>query len=70
MVENKNNMKLDTVREEIREPLKAFAEKLTATLGDNLQSITVVGSSLTGDFVPKRSDINTVLVLGEQNFDE
>ncbi len=69
MVENKNNMKLDTVREEIRKPLKAFAEKLTATLSDNLQSITVVGSSLTEDFVPKQSDINTVLVLGEQTLD-
>jgi len=69
MVENKNNMKLDTVREEIRKPLKAFSEKLTATLSDNLQSITVVGSSLTEDFVPKRSDINTVLVLGEQPLD-
>jgi len=69
MVENRNKMKLDSVREEIREPLKAFGEKLAPTLGDNLQSITVVGSSLTEDFVPKRSDINTVLVLGEQTLD-
>jgi hypothetical protein len=66
MADDKNNLKLDTVREPIREPLKAFAEKLVAGLGDNLQSITVVGSSLTEDFKPGQSDINTVVVLGKQ----
>jgi len=69
MTGNKINLKLDSVRKEIREPLKAFAEKLRVGLGDNLKSITVVGSSLTDDFKPGRSDINTVLVLGEQGLD-
>ena len=66
MGENKNNLKLDAVRDEIRDSVKVFAEKLTAGLGGNLQSITIVGSSLTEDFVPGQSDINTVLVLGKQ----
>jgi hypothetical protein len=69
MAENKNEPKLDALREEIREPLKVFVEKLTAGLGDGLQSITVVGSSLTEDFVPGRSDINTVVVLEKQTPD-
>lgn len=64
-----NDLKLDTLRVEIRDPVKAFAEKLTAGLGDNMQSITVVGSSLTEDFKPGKSDINTVLVLGERTLD-
>ncbi|KPJ66001.1 MAG: hypothetical protein AMJ43_09435 [Coxiella sp. DG_40] len=66
MTEDKNSLRLDAVGEQIREPLKLFAEKLIAGLGDNLQSITVVGSSLTEDFKPGQSDINTVLVLAKQ----
>lgn len=66
MAENKNSLRLNAVAEQIREPLRLFADKLHTSLGDNLQSITVVGSSLTGDFKPGQSDINTVLVLGRQ----
>jgi len=66
MAENEKNIKLDDVREEIREALKVFGEEMIAGLGDNLRSITVVGSSLTEDFRSGRSDINTVLVLGKQ----
>ncbi len=63
MAENKYNIKLDSLPEQIRDSMKDFADKLTAELGENLQSITVVGSGLTGDFRPGQSDINTVLVL-------
>jgi hypothetical protein len=66
MTEDKNSLRLESVPEQIREPLKNFAEKLIAGLEDNLQSITVVGSGLTGDFKSRQSDINTVLVLGKQ----
>ena len=77
MTENKNNqssaakrgLKLDGLRNEIRDSVKVFAEKLVAELGDNLESITIVGSSLTDDFVASQSDINTVLVLGKQTLD-
>jgi hypothetical protein len=51
---------------EIRQLVEMFAERLMAGLGDNLRSITVVGSALTDDFDPRRSDINTVLVVREQ----
>ena len=62
----KQQPKLDALRMQIRDSLTAFDEKLIAKLGDNLQSITVVGSGLTEDFKPGQSDINTVLVLGSQ----
>ncbi|OHB59272.1 MAG: hypothetical protein A2167_05560 [Planctomycetes bacterium RBG_13_46_10] len=65
MTENKSSLKLDIVPEQVREALVLFTEKLNAALGDNLQSITVVGSSLTRDYRPGQSDINTVLVLGK-----
>lgn len=66
MTENKTNLKVDALHEQVRDSVTAFAERLLATLGDNLQSITVVGSSLTEDFRPGQSDINTVLILGGQ----
>lgn len=66
MSQDKTNLKLDVLNVQIRDCVKDFADKLTAALGDNLQSITVVGSSLTDDFAPGQSDINTVIVLGEQ----
>jgi len=67
MDENKINLKLDALPEHIRDSIKYFTDKLTSELADNLQSITVVGSSLTGDFRPGQSDINTVLVLDKQS---
>jgi hypothetical protein len=62
-------LKVDGLREDIRESVKTFGEKLAQDIGDNLQSLSVVGSSLTGDFRPGKSDINTVLVVHEQNVD-
>ena len=53
----------------IRDSVQDFTERVSAALGNNLQSLTVVGSSLTADFKPGQSDINTVLVLGRQNLD-
>lgn len=69
MPENKKTLQLTGLRDEIHASVRAFADKLIAELGDNLQSITVVGSSLTEDFKPGRSDTNTVLVLEKQTFD-
>ncbi|KPK39379.1 MAG: hypothetical protein AMJ65_11625 [Phycisphaerae bacterium SG8_4] len=66
MSQDKSNLKFDNLNVQIRDSVRDFAEKLMTALGDSLQSITVVGSSLTDDFAPAYSDINTVIVLGEQ----
>ena len=66
MSQDETNLKLESLNVQIRDSVKDFAEKLMTALGDSLQSITVVGSSLTDDFAPAQSDINTVIVLGEQ----
>ena len=66
MSENKNDIKVNELHVVIQDLVKDFAERLLTALGDNLQSITVVGSSLTEDFRPGTSDINTVLVLDKQ----
>jgi hypothetical protein len=67
MTENKTNLRVDALNTVIRDSVKDFAERLITALGENLQSTTVVGSSLTEDFKPGQSDINTILVLGKQN---
>ena len=63
VTETRSAPQLDGVRTEIREPLRLLAERLGAALGDNLKSLSVVGSSLTQDFEPKISDVNTVVLL-------
>jgi hypothetical protein len=63
MADTRSAPRWDGVPETIRAPLALLVERLQAGLRDNLQSITVVGSSLTQDFLPKISDINTVVLL-------
>lgn len=69
MSEDEDILRLDSLRDEIRDSVKAFARKLLAGLGSNLRSITIVGSSLTEDFKAGQSDINTVLILGERTME-
>jgi hypothetical protein len=64
MAETRTAPPWEGVPESIRAPLELLIERLEAELRNNLKSITVVGSSLTQDFVPRTSDINTVVLLG------
>ncbi len=59
--------RFDGIEAPVREPLARLVAHLAASLGDNLKSVSVVGSSLTQDFQPKISDINTVVVLDAYN---
>ncbi len=61
------DLRLDAIDASIRDGVTSFCEKILPALGDNLRSITVVGSAVTEDFKPGLSDINTVLVLGRQD---
>ncbi|MBN2316655.1 MAG: hypothetical protein JXM79_22190 [Sedimentisphaerales bacterium] len=63
---SKRRLDLDALPIQIRESVKDFTERVSQALGDNLTSITVVGSSLTADYKPGQSDMNTVLILDKQ----
>jgi hypothetical protein len=67
MADTRTAPRWDGIPETIREPLRLLVERLQAGLRDNLKSVTVVGSSLTQDFQPKISDINTVVLLDTYN---
>jgi len=58
---------IDLLREEVRSPVRYLLTRLQEDLGQNLVSLCVVGSALTGDFHPRYSDINTVLVVGHRS---
>ena len=54
---------INLLREEIRPAVQILLTRLVEDLGDNLLSLSIVGSALTGDFHPTSSDINTVMVV-------
>lgn len=58
-------MNTDALPVSAGKPVAELAAVLTERLGDSLLSLTVVGSVLADDYCPKRSDINSVLVVRE-----
>jgi hypothetical protein len=59
--------KLAKLPEDARPGLAALLDRLTADLGENMRGLLVVGSVLTADYRPGRSDINTVLIVGRRS---
>ena len=51
----------------ITEKFKPFQDEILSGYTDNIHSITLTGSVLTDDFVPGKSDINSVVVLAEMD---
>ncbi len=58
-----NHINLDKIPLGLRGNVERFVQDILARIGENIESIAVTGSALTGDFDPKRSDINSVIVL-------
>jgi len=56
------------MEEKTRKVLEKFKEELKGLLGENLKAIVLYGSGARGDFVPGKSDINLLLVLGQVDF--
>lgn len=56
-------VKLDQLPADARPGLEALTRRLIEDLGENFQSLTVVGSVLTADYRPGKSDINTLLIV-------
>lgn len=65
MTQTRTDLTLDGTDPALGEPLALLADRLTAALPGNVESITVVGSALTDDYRPDTSDINAVVVLNE-----
>ncbi len=46
-----------------------FADELRSAFGEELQSLLLVGSAVRGDFMPGKSDVNTLVILTEEGMD-
>jgi len=64
---NEKTILTSGLRPEVRQPIEFLAQRLINDLGENLLSLCVVGSAITEDFHPQRSDINTVVVVGQRS---
>jgi len=62
MADNENKLTFGRLRDEVRSPVETVAQKLSSDLGDNVRS-------MTDDFLPGKSDINIVVVLGKRDLE-
>lgn len=46
-----------------------FADDLKGAFGKDLQSVLLVGSAARGDFIPGKSDVNTLVILSEEGME-
>ena len=60
---------LDKLSEDVSGRVRPFFEELLGSHSNNVHSIHITGSSLTGDFDPKASDTNSVVVLREMDLE-
>ncbi|MCE5186113.1 MAG: hypothetical protein LLF76_08330 [Planctomycetaceae bacterium] len=58
---------MEHVRQEINKTVEQLVRTLKERLGPALQSLTLIGSAVTDDFVAGKSDINSVLVVDKVN---
>lgn len=58
---------LDRLRPEVSKDLKPFLEEVLSGYAENIHSIHVIGSSITPDFNPRTSDINSIFVLKQMD---
>ncbi len=57
------------LREEIADKFVGFLKEVLSLYRDNIHSVHLIGSSLTPDYVPGVSDINSIFVLKEMDLD-
>ncbi len=61
---------METIIERIEEKLKTFCRNLEELYSDNLVSVILYGSLSKGNFIPKMSDINLMVVLKKIEFED
>lgn len=59
----KTNLDFSGLSEPVAKKLASYLEGLIKLLGENLKSVVVYGSAVAGDFDPKRSNINLLVVV-------
>jgi len=57
-----------SLKDVIIERFKPFQDEILNSYKDKIHSITITGSALTDDFVTGKSDVNSIFVLTEMDF--
>lgn len=57
---------MNAMSQELKEVSSKFVEEIKALFNQELISVTLFGSAATTDFIPKKSDINFLVVLTEK----
>lgn len=57
------------VMDQVAKKLQPYLADLAGEIGENLSSIVVYGSAVAGEFDPKRSNINLIVVVEELDLD-
>ena len=57
-----------TLNQEVAERFKPFQDEILSRYKENILSINITGSALTGDYMPGKSDVNSVFVLEKMDF--
>lgn len=61
---------LEKIHESAREIVEPYAKSLIELLGANVYSIAIFGSGISQEFIPKKSNINLLVVCEEVNLAE
>jgi len=48
---------------------EAFAAEMKKAFGEDLQTLLLVGSAVRGDFIPGKSDVNTLVILSPEGME-
>lgn len=64
-----DELKLTNLPEPVARKLSGYLESLIAKIGDGLDSIVIYGSAASGEFDPKRSNVNLVVVVDKLDLD-
>lgn len=54
----------------MEDKLAEFVRRLKKELGDDLKAVVLYGSALTGEFLPKQSDLNTLCIVERSGYAE
>ncbi len=61
-------MNLNHVASDVTEIVRPFFQEIISISGDNLHSLYLVGSAVNEDYIPKVSDINSLVLLHRLDF--
>jgi hypothetical protein len=57
------------IRDDVAKVFASFLDRVTSEYKDNIHSVHLIGSAITADYMPGKSDINSVFVLKEMDLD-